>query len=88
MGIPEYLTYLLQNLYVAKEATVRTRYGTIDGLKIGKGVHKVCIMSPCLCNKASCMYVCMYVPSWINHKLVSRLQGKISITSDMQMKTP
>ena len=28
MGIPDYLTYLLRNLYAGQEATVRTRHGT------------------------------------------------------------
>ena len=31
-----------------QEATVRTRYGTMDWFKIGKGVHQGCILSPCL----------------------------------------
>ena len=30
MGIPDHLTCLLINLYVGKEATVRTGHGTID----------------------------------------------------------
>ena len=30
MGIPEYLTCLLRNLYAAQEAIVRTRHGTMD----------------------------------------------------------
>ena len=40
MGIPDYLTYLLRNLYVGQEATVRTRHGTMDWFKIGKGVQQ------------------------------------------------
>ena len=28
------------------------------------------------------------MPGWMKHKLESRLQGKISITSDMQMTPP
>ena len=28
------------------------------------------------------------IPGWIKHKLESRLQGEISITSDMQMTPP
>jgi len=36
MGIPDYLTCLLRNLYASKEATVRTRHGTTDWFKIGK----------------------------------------------------
>ena len=30
MGIPDYLTCLLRNLYVGHEATVRTGHGTTD----------------------------------------------------------
>ena len=32
------------------EATVRTRHGTTDWFKIGKGVRQGCILSPCLFN--------------------------------------
>ena len=35
-GIPDYLTYLLRNLYAGQEATVRTGHGTTDWLKGGK----------------------------------------------------
>ena len=41
MGIPEHLTCLLRNLYTGQKATVRTRYGTTDWFRIGKGVLKV-----------------------------------------------
>ena len=30
MGIPDYLTFLLKNLYSGQEATVRNRHGTTD----------------------------------------------------------
>ena len=36
------------NLYSEQEATVRTRHWTKDRSKIGKWVHQVCILSPCL----------------------------------------
>ena len=49
-GIPDHLTYLLRNLYVGQEATVRNRLGTKDWFKIGKGVHQGCMLSPCLFN--------------------------------------
>ena len=39
MGIPDHLTCLLRILYAGKEATVRTRHGTMDWFQIGKGVH-------------------------------------------------
>ena len=50
MCIPEHLTCLLRNLYAGQEATVRTRHGTTDCFKIGKGVCQGCILSPCLFN--------------------------------------
>ena len=50
MGIPDYLTCLLRNLCAGQEATVRTGHGTTDWFQIGKGVHQVCILSPCLFN--------------------------------------
>ena len=46
MGIPDYLTCLLRNLYAGQEATVRTGHGTTDWFQIGKG----CILSPYLFN--------------------------------------
>ena len=45
MGIPDHLTYLLRNLYAVQEATVRTRHGTLDWFKIGKGIRQGCILS-------------------------------------------
>ena len=50
MQIPDHLTCLLRNLYTGQEATVRTGHGTTDWFQIGKGVHKGCILSPCLFN--------------------------------------
>ena len=40
MGIPDYLTCLLKNLYAGQEATVRTGHGKMDWFKIGKGVRQ------------------------------------------------
>ena len=48
MGIPDHLMCFLRNLYAGQEATVRTIHGTMDWLKIGKGVHQGCKLSPCL----------------------------------------
>ena len=50
MGIPDHLTCPLRSLYAGQEATVRTRHGTTDWFKIGKGIHQSCILSPCLFN--------------------------------------
>ena len=50
MGITDYLTCLLRNLYAGQEATVRTRHGTADWFQIGKGVCQGYILSPYLFN--------------------------------------
>ena len=50
MGIPDYLTCLLRNLYAGQEATVRMGHGITDWVQIGKGVRQCCILSPCLFN--------------------------------------
>ena len=48
MGIPDYLTCHLRNLYASQEAMARTGHGAMDWFQIGKGVHQGCILSPCL----------------------------------------
>ena len=50
MGLPDHFTCLLRSLYAGQEATVRTGYGTTDWFQIRKGVHRGCILSPCLFN--------------------------------------
>ena len=50
MEVLDHLICLLRNLYEGQEATVRTRHGTTNWFKIGKGVHQGCILSPCLFN--------------------------------------
>ena len=50
MGIPEYLTCLLRNLYAGQEATVRNGHRTTDWFQIGKEVCQGHILSPCLFN--------------------------------------
>ena len=49
IGIPDYLTCLLRNLYADQEATVRTGHGT-DWFQIGKGICQGFTLSPCLFN--------------------------------------
>ena len=48
MGMPDHLTCLLRNAYAGKEATVRTRHGTMNWFKTGKGVYQGCMLPPCL----------------------------------------
>ena len=84
MGIPDHLTCLLRNLYAGQEETVRTGHGTTDWFQIGKGVHQVCILSPCLFN----FYAEYIMRNAGLEEAQSRLPGEISITSDMQMTPP
>ena len=44
MGISDHLTYLLRNLSVGQEATIRTLHRTTDWFKIGKGVRQGCVL--------------------------------------------
>ena len=50
MGIPDHLTCPLRNLRAGQEATVKTRHGTMDWFQMRKGVHRGCMLSPCLFN--------------------------------------
>ena len=83
---PDHLTYLLRNLCAGQEATVRTGHGTMDWFQIGKGVHQGCILSPCLFDLYA-EYI-MRNTGLDEAQLESRLQGKISITSYIQMIPP
>ena len=83
MGIPDHLNCLLRNLYAGQEATVRTRHGTTDCLKLGKEYIKAIYCYPAYWTNvqgASCE-----MSGWMNHKLESRLLGELSTISDMQM---
>ena len=86
MGIPDYLTCFLRNLYEGQEATYRTGHGTTDWFQMGKGVHQGCILSPCLFN--------LYVEYIMKNAMLDEAQGGIKIarrnirTSDMQMTPP
>ena len=46
MGIPDYVTCLLRNLYAGQEATIKTRQGTQDWFQIRKGVLKAVYCHP------------------------------------------
>ena len=86
MGIPDHFTCLLRNLYACQEATVWNRHGTMDWLKMGKGVRHGYILSPCLFNWDA-EYI-MWNAGLDERKLVSRLPGEIPITSDIQVTPP
>ena len=86
MGIPDYLTCLLRNLYAGQEATVRTGHGTTDWFQVGGGVRQGCILSPCLFN--------FYAEYIMRNAGLEEAQAGIkiarrnTITSDMQMTPP
>ena len=70
-------------MYSCQEATVKTGHGTTDWFQIGKGVHKGCILSPCLFN--------LYAEYIMRNVRLDEAQAGIKIarrninTSDMQM---
>ena len=86
MGISDYLTCLLRNLYPGQEATIRTGHGRADWFQIGKGVRQGCILSPCLFN--------LYAEYIMRNAGLNEAQAgikiarEISIISDMQMTPP
>ena len=85
MGIPDHLTCLLRNLYAGQEATVTTGHGTMDWLKIGKGVMSRLYIVTLIISITSMQSTSCEMLGWMKHKLESRLPGDISTTSDMQM---
>ena len=86
MGMPDYLTCLLRNLYADQEAAIRTGHETTNSFQIGKGVCQSYILLPCLFNFYA-EYI-MRNTGWMEHRLESRLLGEISITSGMEMTPP
>ena len=83
MGIPDHLTYLLKNLYMGQEVKLETYMKQLTGLKLGKEYVNAIFCYPVYLTYmqiTSCE-----MPGWMKLKLESRLQGEISITSDMQI---
>ena len=84
MEIADHLTCLLRNLYAGQESTVRTRQEQPTGSKLGKEYVKAAY-----CHPAYLTYMQSTSCKMLDEaKLESRLQGEISITSDMQMTPP
>ena len=86
MGIPDHLTCLLRKLYAGQEAAVRTVHGTIDWFQIGKEVHQVRILLPCL--------FIFYAEYIMRNAGLEEAQAEIKIarrninTRDMQLTPP
>ena len=72
MGIPDYRTCLLRNLYAGQEVTVKTGHVITDQFKIGKG---------------DMQSTSGKMADWMNHKVESRFPGEILTALDMQMIT-
>ena len=86
MGTPDHLTCLLENLYIGQEEQLELDMEQWAGSKLGKEYVKAVYCHPAYLTymqSASCE-----MRGWMKHKLESRLQKEISITSDMQTITP
>ena len=85
MRIPDHLTCLLRNLYGGQETTVRTRHGTTDWFKIGKGIHQGWLLSPFLFN-----FYAEYIMwnSRLDKAQAGIFPGEIPLTSDMHITPP
>ena len=57
MEIPDHFTFLLRNLYAGQEATVRTRHGTMDWFKTGKGVGQGYVLYPAYLTYTQSTYI-------------------------------
>ena len=85
MGISDRLTFLLRNLYVGQEATVKNGHGITDWLQIRKGVHQDCILSPCLFN----LYADYIMQNAKLDEAQARNKRNVDMQkSDMQMTPP
>jgi len=83
MGILDYVTCILRNLYAGQEATVRTGHEQWTGSKLGKEYVKAVYCHPAyLTYMQSTSWETL---GWMKHKLESRLLEEISIVSDMHM---
>ena len=83
MGITDHQSCLLRNLYSGQKQELDLAMEQESGSKLGKEQVKAVYCHPAYLNymqATSCE-----MPSWINHKLKSRLPGEISITSDIQI---
>ena len=85
-GIPDHLTCLLRNFYAGQEATLEPDMEQRTGSKLGKEYVEAVYCHPAyLTYMQSTSYKML---GWMKHKPESRLQGEISITSDMHVTPP
>ena len=79
MGKPDHLTCLLRNLYTDQEARVELDMEQWTGSKLGREYIKAVYCHPAYLT--SLQSTSCKMPSWMNHKLESRLLGEISRNS-------
>ena len=84
MGIPDYPTCLLRNLYAGQEAELDMNNRLVPNRK--KEYVKAAYCHPAFLTYMQSTSSKML--GWKKHKLESRLLGEISITSDLQMTLP
>ena len=83
MGISDQLTCLCETYMQVKKQQLEPDLEQWTASKLGKKYNKAVYYHPAYLTymqSTSCE-----IPSWMNHKLESRLLGEISTTSDMQM---
>ena len=80
--MPEHLTCLQRNLYARQEAKVRTGHGTTNWER----VYQSCILPHCLFNLYA-EYI-MRNARLDEAQAEIKIQGEISVTSDMQLTPP
>ena len=86
MGVPNYLTCILRNLYACQEAIVEPDMEQWTGSKLGKEY-----IIAVYCHLACLTYIqstSCEIPDCMKDKLESRFLGEVSISSDMQMTHP
>ena len=83
MGIPDYVTCLLRNLMQVKKQQLEMDMEQWTGSKLRKEYIKAVYCHPAYL--ISMQITSCEMPSWMKHKLKSRLQGEVSATSDMHM---
>ena len=75
MGAPDHLTCLLRNLYQVRKQQLETDKEQKTGSKLGKGYIKAVYRHPAYLTYMQS--TSWEIPSWMNHKLESRLPGEI-----------
>ena len=86
MGIPYHLTCFLKTCMQVKKQQLKPDMEQWTGSKLGKEYVNTIYYHPAYLT--SMQSTSCGMPGWMKHKLESRLQGEISITSDMQMTPP